>query len=164
MVRHGAFRCVLVRPIQSHAHTDILQSHRGANLPDAFANIQTAQMLSVTADNTSSNDTLVMELADLNAHFTVDTSQTRCFLHIVNLVAKLLICKFDAPKSKASMADDPELVKLTADIEIEDTQTAEEDPNKDTESEDNEEGWVNELYLLDEEERGQLMDSIHPLH
>jgi hypothetical protein len=120
-------------------------------------------MLSVTADNTSSNDTLVMELADLNAHFTVDTSQTRCFLHIVNLVAKLLICKFDAPKSKASMADDPELVKLTADIEIEDTQTAEEDPNKDTESEDNEEGWVNELYLLDEEERGQLMDSIHPL-
>jgi hypothetical protein len=120
-------------------------------------------MLSVTVDNASSNDTLVTELADRNAHFAGDMSRTRCFLHIVNLVAKSLIREFDAPKSKASMADDPELVKLTADIEIEDARTADEDPNKDAESEDNEEGWVDELYLLEEEEREQLMDSIRPL-
>lgn len=61
------------------------------------------------------------------------------------------------------MADDPELAKLTTDIEIEDTRTADEDSNKDTESEDDEEGWVDELNLLEEEEHEQLMDSIRPL-
>ncbi|KAG1812878.1 uncharacterized protein BJ212DRAFT_1242422, partial [Suillus subaureus] len=70
---------------------------------------------------------------------------------------------FDAPKSKASMADDPELVKLTTDIEIEDMRTADKDPNKDAESKDDDEGWVDELYLLEEEEHKQLMDSICPL-
>ncbi|KAG2085774.1 uncharacterized protein F5147DRAFT_588788 [Suillus discolor] len=57
-------------------------------------------MLSVTADNASSNDTLVTELVDLVPHFAGETSRTRCFLHIVNLVAKSLLREFDAPKKK----------------------------------------------------------------
>ncbi|KAG1869714.1 hypothetical protein C8R48DRAFT_577018, partial [Suillus tomentosus] len=52
-------------------------------------------MLSVTADNASSNDTLVTKLVDLVPHFAGETSCTRCFLHIVNLVAKSLLHEFD---------------------------------------------------------------------
>jgi hypothetical protein len=59
-------------------------------------------MLSITADNASSNDTLVAELADRVAYFAGDTNRTRCFLHIVNLVAKSLIREFDTSKSKAN--------------------------------------------------------------
>ncbi|KAG2040739.1 hypothetical protein BDR03DRAFT_806750, partial [Suillus americanus] len=53
------------------------------------------QILSVTADNAASNETMVAELAELIPHFSGPTSRTRCFLHIVNLVAKSLIHEFD---------------------------------------------------------------------
>ncbi|KAG2115548.1 hypothetical protein BD769DRAFT_1289588, partial [Suillus cothurnatus] len=53
------------------------------------------QILSVTADNMSSNDTLVTELVDLVPHFAGETSRTQCFLHIVNLVAKSSLREFD---------------------------------------------------------------------
>ncbi|KAG2112249.1 uncharacterized protein F5147DRAFT_527041, partial [Suillus discolor] len=52
-------------------------------------------ILSVTADNASSNDTLVTELVDLVPHFAGQASHTRCFLHIINLVAKSLLHEFD---------------------------------------------------------------------
>ncbi|KAH7903432.1 hypothetical protein BJ138DRAFT_979674, partial [Hygrophoropsis aurantiaca] len=52
-------------------------------------------ILSVTADNASSNDTMTDKLADLVPHFGGEVSRTRCFLHIVNLVAKSLIREFD---------------------------------------------------------------------
>jgi hypothetical protein len=123
-------------------------------------------MLSITADNGSSNDTLVAELADRVAHFAGDTNRTRCFLHIVNLVVKSLIHEFDASKSKANgsvSSGDKELDELTRDIDIEDTRTADEDPNKGIDNVDNDEGWVDELQLLEEEEREQLTESIRPL-
>ncbi|KAG2737548.1 hypothetical protein P692DRAFT_201670425, partial [Suillus brevipes Sb2] len=53
------------------------------------------QILSITADNAASNETMVAELAELVPHFSGPSSRTRCFLHIVNLVAKSLIREFD---------------------------------------------------------------------
>ncbi|KAG2030876.1 hypothetical protein BDR03DRAFT_819033, partial [Suillus americanus] len=53
------------------------------------------QILSVTADNAALNETMVAELAELVLHFSGLTSRTRCFLHIVNLIAKSLIREFD---------------------------------------------------------------------
>ncbi|KAF8443710.1 hypothetical protein L210DRAFT_3313983, partial [Boletus edulis BED1] len=50
-------------------------------------------ILSITADNALSNDT--MTLADCLAHFGGETAQTRCFLHVINLVAKTLVKQFD---------------------------------------------------------------------
>ncbi|KAG1768436.1 hypothetical protein EV702DRAFT_979444, partial [Suillus placidus] len=41
------------------------------------------QMLNVAADNTSSNDTLIAELAKILPCFGGKTNRTRCFLHIV---------------------------------------------------------------------------------
>ncbi|KAG1730980.1 uncharacterized protein EDB91DRAFT_1059095, partial [Suillus paluster] len=90
----------------------------------------------------------------------------QCFLHIVNFIAKSLICEFDTPKSKGNgsvSSRDKELNKLTRDIDIKDTQMADEDPNKGIDNVDNNEGWVDELQLLEEEECEQLTDSIHPL-
>ena len=123
-------------------------------------------MLSVMADNASSNDTLVTELADRVAHFAGDTSRTQCFLHIVNLVAKSLIHEFDTPKSKTNgsvSSGDKELDELTRDIDIEDARTADEDPDKGIDNVDNDEGWVDEFQLLEEEEREELTESIRPL-
>ncbi|KAH7926228.1 hypothetical protein BV22DRAFT_990314, partial [Leucogyrophana mollusca] len=53
------------------------------------------QILSVTADNASSNDTMTTELASLVPTFSGESTRTRCFLHIVNLVAKSIIREFD---------------------------------------------------------------------
>ncbi|KAG1738827.1 uncharacterized protein EDB91DRAFT_1036963, partial [Suillus paluster] len=53
------------------------------------------QILSITADNASSNDTMITELADMVGHFGSKTARTRCFLHIVNLIAKSLLKQFD---------------------------------------------------------------------
>jgi hypothetical protein len=80
-------------------------------------------MLSITADNVSSNDTMTDELADLIAHFGGEMAQTRCFLHIINLVAKTLIKLFDLPKRKGGQSLDDELKQLGKDLELEDLQT-----------------------------------------
>jgi hypothetical protein len=80
-------------------------------------------MLSITADNASSNDTMTDELADLIAHFGGETAQTQCFLHIINLVAKTLIKLFDLPKRKGGQSLDAELKQLGEDLELEDLQT-----------------------------------------
>ncbi|KAG1760280.1 hypothetical protein EDD22DRAFT_757666, partial [Suillus occidentalis] len=58
-------------------------------------------ILSVICDNASNNDTMVNELSDLLEDFPGETNRTRCFLHIINLVAKTLIRQFDVPKAKA---------------------------------------------------------------
>ncbi|KAG1797937.1 hypothetical protein EV424DRAFT_1271678, partial [Suillus variegatus] len=52
-------------------------------------------MLSLTADNASANDTLTTELAKRVQSFGGELSRTRCFLHIVNLIAKSIIRQFD---------------------------------------------------------------------
>ncbi|TDL29000.1 hypothetical protein BD410DRAFT_702115, partial [Rickenella mellea] len=53
------------------------------------------QILSITCDNASPNDTMTTELADLIDAFPGDANRTRCFAHILNLVAKSVIRQFD---------------------------------------------------------------------
>ncbi|KAA1479016.1 hypothetical protein DENSPDRAFT_751612, partial [Dentipellis sp. KUC8613] len=57
-------------------------------------------MLSVTCDNASANDVMVDELAELIDGFSGQVARTRCFAHVVNLVAKSLLRQFDVPKAK----------------------------------------------------------------
>ncbi|KAF8548495.1 hypothetical protein OG21DRAFT_1374013, partial [Imleria badia] len=52
-------------------------------------------ILSVTADNASNNDAMVHVLGELVPAFGGAPSQTRCFLHVVNLIAKSLIHQFN---------------------------------------------------------------------
>ncbi|KAG1843067.1 hypothetical protein C8R48DRAFT_557081, partial [Suillus tomentosus] len=53
------------------------------------------QILSVTCDNASNNNVMVENLAAEVPAFGGAASHTRCFLHMVNLVAKSLIHEFD---------------------------------------------------------------------
>jgi hypothetical protein len=43
---------------------------------------------------------MVEELGYLVAAFDGEASQTRCFVHIINLIAKSMIKQFDTPKAK----------------------------------------------------------------
>jgi hypothetical protein len=64
------------------------------------------QMLSLTADNASANDTMTRQLAKLIPSFGGEPTRTRCFLHIVNLVAKSILKEFDSSKNKANLDED----------------------------------------------------------
>ena len=63
--------------------------------------------MSVTCDNASNNDTMVEEMDWLIASFSA-TSRTRCFLHIVNLIAKSLLKQFEIKKPKTKPGDVPQ--------------------------------------------------------
>jgi hypothetical protein len=60
----------------------------------------TAQILGITADNASNNDKMIEHLAILIETFPGAVNQTRCFAHILNLVAKSVLRQFEAPKAK----------------------------------------------------------------
>ncbi|KAL1686624.1 hypothetical protein GGG16DRAFT_38056, partial [Schizophyllum commune] len=51
-------------------------------------------ILSITADNASNNDKMVLELAELVRRFSVE-GRVRCFTHILNLVSRQLLKPFD---------------------------------------------------------------------
>ncbi|GLB35657.1 hypothetical protein LshimejAT787_0212220 [Lyophyllum shimeji] len=147
----------------------MLKSHSGIVLAAAFAKTLDdfgigEKVLSITCDNASPNDTMIDELADLLPYFPGAAHRTRCFAHIVNLVAKSLLRQFDVPKKKAQDAlDDAEkdLLTLAEGIDLEDLETrttAEGDLEK-----DNVEGWVDEVALLDEEEAEKLSESVRPV-
>ena len=125
------------------------------------------QILSITADNASSNDTLTTELADLVAHFGGPTSRTRCFLHVINLVAKSLIKQFDLPKAKgvSTDADSPLDLDMARDLSSEDEATiaANGDGDPDAEDVDNEDGLVDEIDQLTAHERAVLETNIRPI-
>lgn len=124
------------------------------------------QFLSVTADNASNNDTMVEELATLIEDFDGDASRTRCFLHIVNLVAKSLLKQFDVPKKKADAALDEaekELMSLAEDLEWEERVTVAENGLGDDASKDDVDGLVDEVQGLSEQEKKDLIESITPV-
>jgi hypothetical protein len=105
------------------------------------------QMLSLTCDNASNNDTLVEELAELVDEFPGAAAQTRCFAHITNLSAKSFLHSFDSPKSSEDggeaaadgLVDDDEVVVPS------------------------DEGWVDEVEALTEGERETLSGEVEPV-
>ena len=57
------------------------------------------QFLGVTCDNASNNDTMVTEL-DYQIDEFSEVNRIRCFLHIVNLIARVMLRQFDVNKRK----------------------------------------------------------------
>ncbi|KAG1843643.1 hypothetical protein C8R48DRAFT_556094, partial [Suillus tomentosus] len=53
------------------------------------------QILCITCDNAANNTVMVDNLADILPSFPGTVNHTRCFLHMINLVAKSLIKEFD---------------------------------------------------------------------
>lgn len=169
---------------------EIPRSHTGLNLALEFARILREfgienKILSVTCDNASNNDAMVRELeAQLDA-FAGPASLTRCFLHVINLVAKTTIRVFDAPTKHNSASDDDddlstgnsdldraraELLKLAKDIELEDAETraamagqSDDDDEMQGDLENSTEGWIDEREQLSEAEKKKLDASVLPL-
>ena len=124
------------------------------------------KILSVTCDNTSNNDTMVEKMDGLLTTF-LAVNRTRCFNHILNLVAKSLLKQFDVHRTdkEASDLDDDErsLLGLAGDIDEELTMEQEDDSEDGGIEEDDLEDWVDEIAALTPEERKDLEALIHPV-
>jgi hypothetical protein len=58
------------------------------------------QILGITGDNASNNDTMIQYLSDALDEFPGPANQTRCFVHTINLIAKSILKPFDVRKAK----------------------------------------------------------------
>jgi hypothetical protein len=129
--------------------------------------LQWMQILSITCDNASNNDTMIGELANLLDDFPGAANQTRCFTHILNLVVKSVIHQFDLPKSKGDkILDDAakELLSLAGNIELEEDELAGRDGKEGEENDDdNIEGWIDERLMMTDVELEELDDSVEPV-
>ncbi|GLB45805.1 hypothetical protein LshimejAT787_3000140 [Lyophyllum shimeji] len=153
---------------------EVAESHTGVNLAVVFADILreygiSDKILSVTCDNASNNDVMIEELAKRLPDFSV-VNHTRCFLHVTNLVAKSIVRQFDVKKADADAqldAAEAELHDIAAGLELEEALAAAERSNEQGEmeggDEDNDDGWVDEVVLLSDEERKTLETSIRPV-
>jgi hypothetical protein len=114
---------------------------------------------------------MIEELANLLDDFPGPANQTRCFLHILNLVVKSIIRQFDLPKSKnpSDVGDEDnsmlnaarvELLKLAGDIELEEEIMASAGDGNDSVEDDDEEGWIDEHDEMTEAELNELAISV----
>ena len=116
---------------------------------------------------------MVEELDILINDFPGAANQTRCFLHILNLVVKSIIQQFDLPTSKKTSknADGDEIMgeatkeflKLAAEIEMEEEMTASRGDEADATEDDNDEGWIDEQEEMTEAELLKLAESVKPV-
>lgn len=108
---------------------------------------------------------MIEELAVLLENFPGAANQTRCFLHILNLVVKSIIKQFDLPKAVPNVAPldeaTTELLELAGDLTLEEEQSR--DEGEDDEEDDNEEGWIDERERMPDWEREELDDNVQPV-
>ncbi len=121
---------------------------------------------------------MIKELTKLLDDFPGESNHTRCFLHIINLVAKTAIRIFDIQTaSNDSNLDDAEqeLRDLAANIEVDELNTRISLPQLDRDFEDlneeeklaeianSDEGWVDEILELSDDEREEINESVLPV-
>lgn len=110
---------------------------------------------------------MVEELADLLDDFPGAANRTRCFTHILNLVAKSIIKQFDVPKTRANeVLNDAakELAALAVDLDVEEQITRENlSDDDDEDGDDNLDGWTDVREELSDEEREVLDKSLQPV-
>ncbi len=128
------------------------------------------QVLGVTCDNASNNDTMIEELARVLPGFAGAPNRVRCFTHVLNLVAKSLIRQFDAEADKddaADGADERELAELAAGLDAEEAATrasaAAEDDDESFGVDDDTDDEFDALNELSEDEKAQFLEDIRPV-
>jgi hypothetical protein len=114
------------------------------------------KFLSVTCDNASNNDTMASEL-DKELMVFSPVNRTRCFAHILNLVAKSLLKQFDIKQDEKKDddldSDEQSLLAFAGDIRDKELAMAQEnDDDNDSAKDDNLEGWVDKVQGLTAEE------------
>jgi hypothetical protein len=128
----------------------------------------------VTADNASNNDKMIEHLATLIDEFPGAANQTRCFTHILNLVAKNVLRQFDGPKTKgAKVLDDAARGLAELFDELEDDEEAPAGQMEDGDEgisdeaddivDDNEDGLQDERDEMTEDELTSLEASVKPV-
>jgi hypothetical protein len=108
---------------------------------------------------------MIVELMDLIRNFPGEANRTRCFAHIINLVAKSLLKQFDAPKKNSDGAlDDSEkaLQELAEGLDLEELETRLE-VQMDGEDSDDDDGLVDEVARMSQDEQKELNESIRPV-
>ena len=105
---------------------------------------------------------MIKELHTLIAEFAGSPSHMCCFLHIINLIAKMLINQFDTKKTMVEV--DSELVKIGKELD-EDEHLLDEIVvcDEEGEVEENTDEWVDKMEVLDMEEQNWLERSICPV-
>jgi hypothetical protein len=120
-----------------------------------------AQILSITADNASNNDKMIQHLSNLIESFPGAANQTRCFAHILNLVAKSILRQFEGPKVTndvdKSMDDAAKAVSESDELDDEDGDVS------DDVDDDNEDGLPDEREKMTEEALVRLEKSVKPI-
>jgi TATA-binding protein-associated factor Taf7 len=120
---------------------------------------------------------MIQELANLIDDFPGPANQTRCFLHILNLVVKSILQQFDLPKAKKKSDGDDgdegdetaqdqeteELLRLAGEIDLEEEITAGAGSETDATGDDNVKGWVDEHEEMTREELNELEESLKPV-
>lgn len=137
-------------------------------------------------DNVSNNDIMVRELEKQVPAFANEASLTRCFLHLVNPVARTTIRIFDIPEKNSRSTNnggdggDPipaqaqqQLEKLSENLELEDAEThasmvqdvQESDKDKDFQDdlENSTKGWIDERELMGDKDNEILDVSVIPV-
>jgi Ran GTPase-activating protein (RanGAP) involved in mRNA processing and transport len=137
---------------------------------DENIHIKFNQLLGVTADNASNNDKMIERLAELIDNFPGTANQTRCFTHILNLVAKSVLRQFEAPKAKGidSINDAmKELVAVSDELEDEgDDVAVDEEGEEDGDDEgddDDDDGLQEEREGMSQEQLAELEASVQPI-
>lgn len=151
------------------------------------------QLLSITTDNASNNDTMVNGISEQIECFPGEAGHTRCLDHICHLGAKSLLRPFDITTGReaknARDAAEASLEELARGLDLEEMQMValgldSEDPieelekeekrmkgnaAEDEEEEDNEEivedveGHFDEMVGMSKEERAELDDVVRPV-
>src|SRR6202035_3600666 len=101
-------------------------------------------------------------------HFPGAANRTRCFAHILNLVAKSVIRQFDVAKGEADGAlssAEKALQDLADGVDLEDlvAQGEEEVEDDEIEEDRNEEGWIDEREELTEMQCDELDELTRPV-
>ena len=111
------------------------------------------------------NDKMIDKLGVMLEDFPGAPNRTRCFTHILNLVAKSVMKQFDLPKAKAGQAltaAAQALSTLAGDIESEETEMSR-DMAKDDDDDDDEDGLGDACDGMSDEEIAELDESLQPV-
>ena len=123
------------------------------------------QILSITCDNASVNDAMIDEISRILPNFGGKETHIRCFLHVLNLVAKAIIKMFDVPKGEKDPNEMSEaetvLAKLAEGIELEEEETRAQDTG--VEDDDDVEDVSRDDVLLTDEEKEEFNEGILPI-
>jgi hypothetical protein len=133
---------------------EVPESHTGATLATAFQKMlveygMQEKVLSINADNASSNNTQTTHLATLDNSFD-EEARLRCFNHTVSLSSKELLKPFNPALGAAAPADEHDDDELSDHGNTDDEEDAEELSNVDDDG-------IDELESLSAWERDDLL-------